>query len=74
MGNRVTCSTTPENVVEQGGANTPLNHCSTTPPPKGGEGGGGAASGLPEVWSKLAGSDPVTVHRKGMHDEQEQRP
>lgn len=49
MGNRVTCSTTPENVVEQGGANTPLNHCSTTPPPKGGEGGGGAASGLPEV-------------------------
>jgi len=38
MGNRVTCSTTPENVVEQGGANTPLNHCSTTPPPKGGGG------------------------------------
>lgn len=36
MGNRMMRSTTPENVVEQGGANTPLNHCVTTLPLKGG--------------------------------------
>lgn len=35
MGNALTASPTPENVVGQGGASTPQNRCLTTPPPKG---------------------------------------
>lgn len=64
MGNRVTRSTTPKTIVEQGGANTPLNHCSTTPPPKGGEGGGGAASGLPKVVEQVGRLRPLTCSQK----------
>ncbi len=64
MGNRMMRSTTPENVVEQGGANTPLNHCSTTPPPKGGEGGGGAASGFPEVVEQNGQKQDLTCSKK----------
>lgn len=74
MGNRVTCSTTPENVVEQGGANTPLNHCSTTLPLKGGRVVVERLVVSLRWWSRLVGSGPSTVLRKGMQDEQEQRP
>lgn len=55
MGDPIMCSTTLKSVVEQGGANTPQNHCSTTPPPKGGAGGGGALSGSIEVVEQNSG-------------------
>ncbi len=64
MGNRVTCSTTPITIVEQGGANASLNHCSTTPPPKGGEGGGGAASGSSEVVEQNGQKQHLTGSQK----------
>lgn len=64
MGVRMNCYTTPKTVVEQGGANTPLNHCYTTPPPKGGEGGGGAASGLPEVVEQIGEFRPHAHSQK----------
>ena len=64
MGNRMMRSTTPENVVEQGGANTPLNHCVTTLPLKGGEGGGGAASGSPEVVEQNGQKQHLTGSQK----------
>ncbi|SFF17063.1 hypothetical protein SAMN04488523_1255 [Sulfitobacter brevis] len=64
MGHRMNCSTTPKNLVEQGGANTPLNHCSTTPPPKGGEGGGGAVSGPSEVVEQIDHFRPLTASQE----------
>lgn len=65
MGIRMNCYTTLKNLVEQGGANTPLHHCSTTPPPKGGGGGSGALGGLPEVVEQIGGFKPLTHSQKG---------
>lgn len=43
MGHRMTCHTTPKNMVWQGGANVPQTGATPPPPPTGAVGGGGAA-------------------------------
>jgi hypothetical protein len=49
MGDRMTCVTTPKNMVTQGDANHPPNVASPLPPPTGAVGGGGAAQHTAEV-------------------------
>lgn len=59
MGHRMTCHTTPKNMVGQGGANTPQKGATPPPPPTGAVGGGGAAHLNREVVGQICCHDTL---------------